>query len=135
METNTPPFNEKRFLLCLLSIFSDKYGDERRFLDRYTFNAIEPDHYQALWEIYNSSDTSRKKFIYEWFKEAEVRGFVKVHQNHFYKLTDEGYDLAIKYKHRVKSFIKNHLVMSVTVGTTLVASLINLLAALIRSQC
>lgn len=108
MASKTPPFNEKKFLLNLLAQSTKEHGDEKRHINNYVFDSIDPDKYTDINELSNSKDILIKKHISQWFKEADVRGFVVVHQNHLYKFTEEGYQKARSYKHPIKYYIKNN---------------------------
>jgi hypothetical protein len=123
MELNTPPFNEKEFLLSLLTVVSGKFGSEQRHIFTHKFNSIEPIDYPNI-KSFRANEHLSKKFISQWFAEAERRKFVTPSQNHFYNLTESGYEKANQYKHPIKYFYSNNykwavpIVISVFVAIT-----------------
>ena len=109
MSTNTPPFNEKEFLLGLLSIVENEYGKELRFVMEHKFDSIDLDilsHLPTLKKL--SSDICIKKFISQWFAEAEKRNLVIPLKPQHFKFTEHGYKLSITNKNPMRQFIKSH---------------------------
>jgi len=107
MSTNTPPFNEKEFLLGLLSIIEGEHGKELRFIMDHKFDSIDtsiPNYIPTLKKL--SSDNSIKKFIMQWFKEAETRKLVSFVKPQYYQFTELGYNQAAIKKSPVTSFCK-----------------------------
>ena len=119
MELNTPPFNEKEFLLSLLAIVHNKFGGELRHIFIHKFNSIEPNDYPNI-KSFSSGGHLSKKFISQWFAEAEKRGFVKVNQNHFFNFTEQGYAKAKSHKNPFKYFVTNHWAWALGIFLTLV---------------
>jgi hypothetical protein len=54
-----------------------------------------------------SSDICIKKFIMQWFKEAEARKLVSFTKPQHYQFTELGYNQALIEKSPVSSFCKN----------------------------
>lgn len=135
MEINSIPFNEKKFILAILSVLNKKYGNEQRFIFDHKFVSIDVDIIPYISEFKNSDDVGiRNKSIMYWFKEAETRKLLQYSKG-AYQITEQGYNRALGIKHPVKTFFKNHLIASFAAGVTLTASLINLIAAIIRANC
>ena len=105
--SSTPSFNEKEFLLGLLSTVESEHNSELRFIMKYKFDSIDLsilDHMPSLKEL--SKDNSIKKFIMEWFKEAEERKLVSFEKPQHYKFTEFGYNQALIKKSPITSFCK-----------------------------
>ena len=115
MSTNTPPFNEKEFLLGLLSIVESEHGKELRFIMDHKFDSIDLSilaHMPTLNHL--SSDICIKKFIMQWFKEAETRKLVSFVKPQHYHFTELGYNQALSKNNPIKQFIKNNPKYTIT---------------------
>lgn len=124
MPTNTPPFNEKEFLLGLLSIVENEHGKELRFIMEHKFDSIDLDilnHLPTLKKL--SSDIAIKKFISQWFAEAEKRNLVTPLRPQHYKLSGHGYKLSLAKKSPISQFIENNPKYVITTTITFAAAI------------
>jgi hypothetical protein len=129
MEINTPAFNEKEFLSSLLSIVEKKYGTELRHILEHSFSAIDVDIAKQIPSLKNDiNNIAIKKFICQWFEEAQVRELVvRPTKDQSYKLSRSGYAKALKNKNRLKHFWAEHWKYIVT---TLLAVIVLIVAIL-----
>jgi len=131
MLINTPPFNEKEFLLGLLSIIESNYGKELRFIMSHKFDSIDVSIVNHIPMLKKSSlDISIKKFINEWFREAEQRGLVSFIKPHYYQLTDLGYKSALSAKPPLINFVKNNPRFTITASIAFGGILVTLITSL-----
>jgi hypothetical protein len=126
MEINTPAFNEKEFLSSLLSTVEKKYGIELRHILEHSFSAIDVDIAKQIPSLKKEIDNiSIKKFICQWFEEAQVRELViRPTKDQSYKLSKSGYAKALKNKHLLKHFWVEHWKYIVTTSLAFIASIV-----------
>ena len=109
MEINTVPFNEKQFLLGLLSVLQQKFGDEQRFIFQHKFSSIDTELLEHIEDLKkHADDIAIKKHISQWFQEAASRKLIETASNEYYKITEKGLDAALKYKHPIHRFCLVH---------------------------
>jgi hypothetical protein len=129
MEISTPAFSEKEFLTCLLSVLEEKYGTELRFILDHSFSGIDVEIAQHLPTLNEHIDDVRiKKFISQWFEEAKTRGIVnRPTKDVSYCISLEGYQKAIRNKHRLKYFWNEHWKYIVTTSLAFAVAVIGVL--------
>lgn len=133
---NTPPFNEKLLLLCLLNMATKQYGNETRLIFDHQFNSIEPIDFDTIQVIASADDVVKKKIIHQWLNEAEFRNLVtKASQNHLYRFTKEGYKKANKYKHPIITFYKDHWKWFIGISLTLLNAGLAIAIKIMLSKC
>ena len=132
MEINTPAFKEKEFLSGLLSIVENKYGSELRHILDHSFSAIDVDIAKQIPSLKKDIDNILiKKFISQWFEEAQVRGLVICPTVDFnYTFSKTGYEKAIRNKHRLKHFCVEHWKYIVTTTIAFLGIIVAILATI-----
>ena len=131
MPTNTPPFKEKEFLLGLLASASALHGEELRFVMAHKFESINvgiAGNMPTLAAL--AGDIAIKKFISEWFREAEQRGLVTFVKPHHYRFTEAGYNAALSAKRPIMNFVKNNPTFTITASIAFGGVLVTLITSL-----
>jgi hypothetical protein len=126
MEINTPAFKEKEFLSGLLSFVEKKYGSELRHILDHSFSAIDIDVAKQIPTFKKDTDNILiRKFICQWFEEAQVRGLViRPTKDQSYTFSKSGYEKAIKNKHRLSYFWAEHWKYIVTTSLAFIAAIV-----------
>ena len=129
MPTNTPPFNEKEFLLGLLKIVSKEYGSEERFIFQHKFNTDDLSILSAMPTLKKHEQTIlAKKFISQWMAEALSRGLVerRSHDPAVY-LTRLGYEKSVRAKSPFEHFVKSEYKWLIPVSISFILGIIAIL--------
>jgi hypothetical protein len=128
MKNKIPSYEEKEFLIYLLDKYLSKYKTGTKDLPNFTLSAVvlpSDDLMRTKFpKLFLVSNNTTKCLAYSWFNETTSRGYTnELHPNMNYSLTLKGYKKALRYKHPVKYFLKDHwkfiitLVVSVFVGS------------------
>jgi len=96
---------EKEFLLGLLECLTAGYGQEERFIFEHRFSSIDVGLLEYFPSLKKCDNGIVKKHIYEWFREAEVRGLVENISNEYYAISPFGLKEARYRKTPLKSFL------------------------------
>jgi hypothetical protein len=126
MEINTPAFKEEEFLSGLLSIVEKKYGTELRHILEHSFSAIDIDIAKKIPTLKKVTDNILiKKFISQWFEEAQVRELViRPTKDQNYNFSKKGYEKALKNKHPLIHFWVEHWKYLVTTSLAFTAGIV-----------
>jgi hypothetical protein len=127
MSTEIPSYQEKEFLIYLLDKYLTKYKTGTKDLSNVTLSAVaipSDDPMRTKFpKLFTVSNITTKCMAYSWFNETTSRGYTnELHPNMNYSLTLKGYNKALRYKHPIKYFLKDHwkwlipILVSVIIG-------------------
>ena len=126
METFT--FQEKKFILHLLSEYEKEYGNNMQFIHEYKFGVISLDIKESFPFLYDQEhQQNNQKLITPWFKEACARGYLipsSSNNSITFKFSDEGYQKALALKHPIKTFAFKHWMWTLGIVLTIINTVV-----------
>ena len=113
MANKPPSYQEKEFLIYLLDKYLAKHKTGTKELSNITLSAValpSDDLMRTKFpKLFSVSNNITKCMAYAWFNETTSRGYTnELHPNMNYSLTLKGYNKALRYKHPIKYFLKDH---------------------------
>ncbi len=122
------PYDEKQFLLGIGAFIVEKYGHERRFIYKHQFSPMDLELVKYVPDLERESENvAIKKYLYEWFREACVRGHLDIQGSDIYLLNVSGLDRIQFYKFPVRYFMKQHWKWVVTASIGFVGMILAIL--------
>lgn len=88
---------------------NSKYGNELRFISIHRFTPDDLEVINFVPDLKNEAGNILiKKYIYEWFREAETRGDLDKLGQETYLLNEQGLAKIRVYKSPIKAFFQEH---------------------------
>ena len=104
---------------------TSKYGNELRFISIHRFTPNDLEVINFVPDLKDESENILiKKYVYEWFREAETRGDLDKLGQDAYLLNEHGLMKIRVYKSPVKAFFQEHWKWLVTASMAFVGMVI-----------
>ena len=109
-----PEYNEKEFLIYLYDNYTDKYGKDLSELGNYSFGLIPTKNNNLCTKFPQLCKNNSTSDPIHWCDKTETLGYTKYCSKYAdglrfsIYLTKKGYQKALKYKHPLKSFLKEN---------------------------
>ena len=106
-----PKFEEKPFLLFLLSKYEAEYGLEERHISNYSISPLSSHLHEKFPEFDNGYGHTNSDLAREWLDEAKARGFLTTQHttaSRKYFFSKKGFLKAKYYKQPIRSFYKSN---------------------------